>query len=192
MTNRHLIIDLAVCDCCRTGAVSPAEHRSMGDATSASAANGGCAVGCGGMLALREKATFESVCRRCEVASCILACPFDALERTQSGTIKRHNLRCVSCKSCAIACPFGTIYMELLPFYSVDYGTACGSCAVTGSTGSEEDPGVTPPCTNSCPEGALEYRQIDPGEEDIHVIDEFLAVRVSGRARRWIRTEAAA
>ena len=34
------------------------------------------------------------------------------------GVIMRYNLRCVSCKSCALACPFGTIYTEMLPFYA--------------------------------------------------------------------------
>jgi Fe-S-cluster-containing dehydrogenase component len=191
MTKSHLIIDLAVCDRCRAGTVSPAEHGEAGHATSQSAGNGGCAVDCAGMLALREKATFESVCRRCEVASCILACPFDALERTQDGIIKRHNLRCVSCKSCAIACPFGTIYMELLPFYSVDYSSACRSCLATGSSSRKTEPGAAPLCVDSCPEGALEYRQIGPGEEGMHIVDEFLAVRVSERAQRWNRTETA-
>ena len=92
-----IIIDLAVCDRCEECTAGPAA------------------------LALRERATFELVCRRCEQASCVLACPFAALERTEDGIIKRHNMRCVSCKSCALACPFGTIYMELLPFYSMDY-----------------------------------------------------------------------
>ena len=91
MTER-IIIDLAVCDRCEQCTAGPAA------------------------LALREKATFELVGRRCEQASCVMACPFAALERTEEGIVKRHNMRCVSCKSCALACPFGTIYMELLPY----------------------------------------------------------------------------
>jgi ferredoxin len=82
--------------------------------------------------------------------------------------------------------------MELLPFYSVDYGAACRSCLATGLSSREAEPGAAPLCVDSCPEGALEYREIGPGEEGIHIIDEFLAVRVSGRAQRWTRTEAAA
>ena len=169
MTER-LIIDLACCDRCR----SPA-----------------CAVDCGhydrpagehAMLALREKATFELICRRCKHASCILACPFDALARGDSGIIKRHNLRCVSCKSCAIACPFGTIYMELVPFYSLSYESSCQACLAETSA---------PPCAASCPEGALQFRAVGPDEDDVHVVDQWLAVRVGPQARAWLKQEAA-
>ena len=94
-SHKRLLIDLQACDHCY-------------------AEQGGCAVDCGGLLSVREQATFELVCRRCAVASCVLACPFGALERTDDGIIKRHNMRCVSCKSCALACPFGVIPDEFV------------------------------------------------------------------------------
>ena len=87
MTER-LVIDLAACDRCDSCSVGPA------------------------VLALRERATFELVCRRCEHASCVEACPFDALERGEDGIIKRHNMRCVSCKSCSLASSFGSSYIK--------------------------------------------------------------------------------
>ena len=168
MTKR-LIIDLALCDQCDS-----------------------CAVGCGGLLSLREKATFELVCRRCAHASCIIACPFDALERLDDGAvIRRHNLRCVSCKLCAQACPFGTIYPDLLPFYSLSYENSCGACLPSVGAGHARDrghgplPHDEPPCVAACPEGALEYREIDPAEDQVHVIDEQLAAR----AKRWLRLD---
>lgn len=164
MTKR-LIIDLALCDQCDN-----------------------CAVGCGGLLSLREKATFELVCRRCAHASCIIACPFDALERLDDGAvIKRHNLRCVSCKLCAQACPFGTIYPELLPFYSLSYENSCVACLDSnrGHAVARPLPHDEPPCVAACPEGALEYREIDPAEDQVHVIDEHLAAR----AKRWLRLD---
>ncbi|NNK37968.1 MAG: hypothetical protein HKP03_05775 [Xanthomonadales bacterium] len=166
MTER-LIIDLAACDAC-----------------------GECPFGAA-MLAVRERATFELVCRRCEVASCVLACPFDALERTEEGIIKRHNLRCVSCKSSALACPFGTIYTELLPFYSMSYETAIGvlvgaASAATSLGPASEESGLAPLLQCGC--NALDYREVAPDDPEIHVIDEHLAARV----RRWVRKEAAA
>ena len=155
MTER-LIIDLAVCDRCEKTCGDPA------------------------VLALRERATFELVCRRCRVASCVLACPFDALERTEEGIIKRHNLRCVSCKSCALACPFGTIYMELLPFYALSYEAAIALVAARLRAGDGD--GESEEC------GALAFEAVAPDDPELHVIDEHLAARV----RRWVRKEAAA
>jgi len=207
MTKR-LIIDLAKCDQCESCGVSCGFYDCRPDNAEGEV---------GPMLSLRERATFELVCRRCQSASCILACPFDALEKTDDGVIKRHNLRCVSCKSCAIACPFGTIYPELLPFYSMSYESSCKSClsgsaeapvgaglageffsrplAIAGKAGSHSQnqlpqthpapTGALPTCVASCKEGALEYREIEPGETGIHIVDDYLAART----RAWVRRE---
>ncbi len=171
MTKR-LVIDLAKCDQCRAPqCVVDCSYSGPDDGAHA-------------MLALREKATFELICRRCEHASCILACPFDALLRTDNGVIKRHNLRCVSCKSCAIACPFGTIYMDLVPFYSMSYESSCHTCL----SGDGDD---APVCAASCPEGALAYREVGPEEDNVHIVDDRMAALVSPAARAWSKEETA-
>jgi len=158
--NKYLVIDLEKCDRCEA-----------------------CSVHCDiyhrpheqdhGILGLREKATFMLICRQCEHASCVVACPFDALERGPDGYIERHNLRCVSCKSCAHACPFGTIYIDMLPFYQ----TVCGDCLVDRST--------PPPCVASCVQSALEYREVDTAEADVYLLDAHLAAR----STRWVKNE---
>jgi len=156
MQHKRLVIDLDACDRCYN-------------------AEGNCAVECGGLTSVREAAVFATVCRRCEHASCVIACPFDALERLEDGgLIKRHNLRCVSCTLCAQACPFGTIYPEMLPFYSVQ----CDGCA-----GRPEKA-----CVATCRQGAMAYRYVDPAEEGVHIVDEYLAARVS----KWLKREAGA
>ncbi len=71
-----------------------------------------------GVSSLLELAAFSLVCRQCEEAPCVKACPKDALEKQKDGTVKRYNMRCVSCKSCVIACPFGTIYPEIIDFFA--------------------------------------------------------------------------
>ena len=126
-----------------------------------------------GVLALRERATYQLVCRRCEAPSCVLACPFDALERQPDGVLKRHNLRCVSCKLCAHACPFGTIYPDMVPFYV----TPCDYCL-----GQHDG---KPPCAGSCSRGAVEYLDVEPDDPTVHVIDDFLAAR----SRKWVKRE---
>jgi Fe-S-cluster-containing dehydrogenase component len=138
-----------------------------------------CMVQCGyfyrphasdhGIQTLKERATFLIVCRRCQHASCVVACPYQALERQPDGVIKRYNLRCVSCKLCTQACPFGTIYPEMVGFYT----TPCDYC--TGRMAEE------PPCVSGCIRNAITYREVDPGEENLHIIDEHLAVI----APRW-------
>ncbi len=127
-----------------------------------------------GLRGLRERATYLLVCRRCEAPSCIAACAFEALERREDGVLERHNLRCVSCMACAHACPFGTILPDMLPFYD----TPCDPCLE--ARGDEE-----PACVASCRRGGLEYREVEPDEPSVHIVDEHLAAR----ARRWVKRE---
>lgn len=141
-----------------------------------------CTVNCGyfysdekdqGIQTLKERATFQVVCRRCEHASCVVACPYDALERQDDGTIKRFNLRCVSCKLCTQGCPFGTIYPEMVGFYQ----TPCDYCL---DRNTEE-----PPCVSGCVKNAIDYREVTTDETDLHIIDEHLAVI----APKWEREQ---
>jgi len=157
----RLIIDLQKCDQCESCSVSCGYHDRLQPEEH-------------GMSGLRERATFALICRRCASASCMDACVFGALERGQDGILQRHNLRCVSCKMCAHACPFGTIYTEMLAIYAVN----CDFCLDLNDS--------EPACVASCPHGALEFRLVEPSEADVHVIDQHLAAR----AIRWIRQEA--
>ncbi|MFC1809170.1 4Fe-4S dicluster domain-containing protein [Candidatus Omnitrophota bacterium] len=71
-----------------------------------------------GIASVAELATYALVCRRCEEAHCVNSCPVDALQqqKDKNKLLIRHNMRCVSCKSCSHACPYGTIYPEHVPF----------------------------------------------------------------------------
>jgi len=69
-----------------------------------------------GIISLREMASFAVICRKCEQGTCVLSCPKEALEKKEDGVLKRYNMRCVACKSCTLACPFGTIIPELIPY----------------------------------------------------------------------------
>ena len=155
--SKRLFIDLTKCDECETCTVQctylyqpkVTEH---------------------GILSLREQVYFMLVCRRCEDPNCVAACRFDALERQEDGVMKRYNMRCVSCKCCAHACPFGTIYPETVPFYT----TRCDYCA--GRTDGD------PACVASCVENAIEFKEIEESpEDDIYAVGDTLVVR----APKW-------
>ena len=156
---KRLFIDLDKCDACDTCSVECAYfyRSSMVDH---------------GILTLREMATFALICRRCEEPGCVSACRFEALERQVNGVLRRHNMRCVSCKCCSQACPFGTIYPETVPFYV----TKCDFCVASGME--------TPPCAPTCVKNAIEYREVEANEEEgVYVLNDHLAVH----APRWER-----
>jgi Fe-S-cluster-containing hydrogenase component 2 len=69
-----------------------------------------------GLKTLREQAVFRYTCRRCTDAPCVAVCPADALEKDKDGMITRAINLCVSCKSCVVICPFGTLMTDFFRF----------------------------------------------------------------------------
>lgn len=119
-----------------------------------------------GITTLRELAAFATVCRQCEEAPCIKACPQDALEKQEDGTLKRYNMRCIGCKSCVLACPFGTIYPEVIPHLA----SQCDYCLNRLN-------GKIPECVNTCPFGAVKYADIEEDvKENIFAVGKNLVV----------------
>ncbi len=119
-----------------------------------------------GSLRLREIITWEAVCRRCSEPGCVAACPNGALKkREDDDKITRSPTLCVSCKSCTLGCPFGTILPELVPYLT----TACDYCL------NRLEAGETPLCVQTCPQNALAYRAVSEGEERLHPVDSNVA-----------------
>ncbi len=120
-----------------------------------------------GVKSLIELAAFSLVCRKCEEAPCVSACPKDALEKQKNGMVKRYNMRCVGCKSCVIACPFGAICSELIDFYA----HKCDYC-LKGLNGE------APVCVKTATDKeVLQYINISENKEKhIHSVGENLVV----------------
>jgi Fe-S-cluster-containing hydrogenase component 2 len=68
------------------------------------------------LYSLLEKGVRVAICRHCENPPCVAACPVDALEKPDGSDIKRHLMKCVSCKQCSVACPVGANPAVLLNY----------------------------------------------------------------------------
>lgn len=132
-----------------------------------------------GIDSLLEMIRFALICRRCEAAPCISACPVGALEKiptenNDAGILKRANMLCTGCGGCAIACPFGTVYTDLIPFPS----SVCDRCK--GRLKADEKP----LCVTTCQDGSIDYREVDLNKEsDLIEVFEDIVVRVAGGSR---------
>lgn len=85
-------------------------------------------------------------CTQCDEAWCMHACPVDAITVNASTGAKEVDAnRCVGCKVCTIACPFGT----------VNYETATAKVAKCDLCGGD------PWCAKACPTGAITYVDAD-------------------------------
>ena len=74
-------------------------------------------VGSNGLKSIRELAVFQFTCRKCSDAPCIEVCPADALEKDDQGIISRSTNLCISCKSCVVICPFGTMMTDFFEYH---------------------------------------------------------------------------
>ena len=106
---------------------------------------------------MSEDALLPLLCRHCEDASCVAACPTDALEKVgEEEAVKRNSFLCVGCKSCVLACPFGAIKPET----SYRIVSKCDLCP------SRLQAGKAPACVTACPSGALKFAELADLEKD--------------------------
>lgn len=52
------------------------------------------------------------MCRHCEDAPCVAVCPTNAMSQSASGAVALDYSRCIGCRVCAQACPFGAIGLD--------------------------------------------------------------------------------
>lgn len=111
-----------------------------------------CFYGHGAVLAQEfagmAQATLPAICRHCDAAACVEACPTSALQKTD-GRIVRSSMLCVGCKSCVFACPFGVIEPQLTRHHI----NKCDGCEDRVAEGKE------PRCVVACPAGARKYAE---------------------------------
>ncbi len=132
-----------------------------------------------GQFSLLEVAEFAVYCRQCSDAFCVTACPKEALERQEDGLIKRYNMRCVGCKSCILACPFGTIFPEVMNYITAK----CDFCLKQ----LEANPDYIPACARTAPAGTITMQLInaDDPENDIYLFGDHLAIK----SHHWRKKE---
>lgn len=156
---KRLFIDLDVCNNCKD-----------------------CVTCCGyfyhpqnnGIASLREYASFATICRHCDEAPCVNSCYHNALERVSDGHIKRYKMRCTSCKSCSIACPFGIIFQDFIGYLD----SKCDYCIGIAAK--------IPKCVMNCPQKAVEIRDVEENPDaNIYLIGERLAVHTG----KWSRED---
>jgi formate dehydrogenase iron-sulfur subunit len=82
-------------------------------------------------------------CRHCLEPACVSACPVGALVKTDSGAVTYDPAKCIGCRYCMIACPYG------IPRYewdsAVPYIRKCNLCFDRIKAGRQ------PACTEVCP-----------------------------------------
>lgn len=94
------------------------------------------------------KYNLRKQCRHCIEATCVSVCPVGALHTTETGAVIYDKNKCLGCRYCMMACPYG------IPRYDWDkpvpYIKKCILCYYKIKDGILSQPA----CTSACPTGA--------------------------------------
>jgi formate dehydrogenase iron-sulfur subunit len=107
--------------------------------------------GFGGNAPEQNAWSFSSdVCKHCENAGCLEACPTGAIVRTEFGGVFIQPDICNGCAYCVVSCPFGVVER------SPDDGRAfkCTFCY------DRQKAGLKPACAQACPTESIKFGEI--------------------------------
>lgn len=94
-------------------------------------------------------------CRHCQEPACASVCPVGALHQTEMGAVIYDDYKCLGCRYCMMACPYG------IPRYDWDkpdpYVRKCILCYENIQSGKIDQPA----CTSACPTQATIYGDRD-------------------------------
>lgn len=109
-------------------------------------------VGLGGNAPELNTWAFSSdVCKHCENAGCLEACPTGSIVRTEFGGVYVQPDICNGCAYCVVACPFGVIQRN------PNDGRAfkCTFCY------DRQKAGLIPACAKACPTESIKFGEIE-------------------------------
>lgn len=92
-------------------------------------------------------------CMHCLDPACVSACPVGALQKLDNGPVVYDCTRCIGCRYCMVACPFGIPKFEWdEPLPRIQKCTFCVD---------RQTQGMAPACSAACPTGALTFGNRD-------------------------------
>jgi formate dehydrogenase iron-sulfur subunit len=93
----------------------------------------------------------SDVCKHCENAGCLEACPTGAIVRTEFGGVFVQPDACNGCSYCVVACPFGVVQRNK------EDGRAfkCTFCY------DRQKVGLKPACATTCPTESIKFGEIN-------------------------------
>jgi formate dehydrogenase iron-sulfur subunit len=92
----------------------------------------------------------SDVCKHCEVAGCLEACPTGAIVRTEFGGVYVQPDVCNGCSYCVTACPFGVVERNM----SDGRAFKCTFCY------DRQKVGLEPACAHACPTKSIQFGEI--------------------------------
>ena len=113
----------------------------------------------------------SDVCKHCEEAGCLEACPTGAIVRTEVGSVLVQNDVCNGCGYCVVSCPFGVIDRRPSPLPDAGGAFKCTFCY------DRQKSGLVPACAKVCPTESIVFGRLDDlrarGAERVHQLQQI-------------------
>ena len=103
------------------------------------------------------RANVPHLCNHCDNAPCLAVCPTGATYRNDDGLILVDQDRCIGCKYCMAACPYG-VRIQIEKTGVIE---KCRFCWYEG------EPGNPPACVGTCISGVRVFGDLDDPDSDI-------------------------
>ncbi len=126
------------------------------------------------------------LCNHCDKPPCVEVCPTGATwKRTEDGVVMMDWHRCIGCKYCMTACPYGARSFNFVdprgaiaqvnpdfPTRSIGVVEKCNFCAERLAEGK------APACVEACPEKAIVFGDVlDPGSAVSQALEQSYSIR---------------
>lgn len=95
--------------------------------------------------------SMSAACMHCERPICAEICPASAISKRDDGIVLIDKDRCIGCRYCEWACPYGAPQFD----EAKGYMTKCDMCADL------QDKGLKPACVDACVMRVLEVGELD-------------------------------
>jgi len=112
--------------------------------------------GAGGPGAQTNWLMMSDVCKHCEHAGCLEACPTGAIMRSEFNTVVIQQDVCNGCGYCVPSCPFGVVDLNLGDGFAASDGKA-HKCTLCYDRLTE---GLEPACAKSCPTDSIQFGDV--------------------------------
>jgi len=131
------------------------------------------------------KAPVLLLCNHCDNPPCVRVCPTQATWKRQDGVVMMDWHRCIGCRYCMAACPYGSRsfnWVDPRPYIpSIDPGFPTRERGVVEKCDLCQERlgrGALPACVQACPHGALSFGDLgDPESPVRRLLDTRFAIR---------------
>jgi formate dehydrogenase iron-sulfur subunit len=97
----------------------------------------------------------SDVCKHCEEAGCLEACPTGSIVRTEVGSVFVQDDVCNGCGYCVVSCPFGVIDRRPQALPNGGGAFKCTFCY------DRQKSGLVPACAKVCPTESIVFGRLD-------------------------------